>query len=361
MNLSLRPTALLLLATTVFAVPAFAQEQDTGPAFLKVCNKGNRAVSIATAEWDMDLTSYNLGVSGWVRIAPGECGFPYDYEGASMMPGPAYLAFALFDNIGAFVPARVTSVPDIGGWSHSSVYAAFRFPEGKGPALTAANRQLCVRQAAFEYAIHTKEPIDCNSFRPGEGSWQSLIAQMYFHPSATHCFLEMDKCFGGAYFLDIAPKTGSSDLVATPGTPPDENGGSAGNPPPTPEEQRVESPYYPPTPPAGSGLSVSAYQPSWIGQSMTVRGTVSNFVVKDVAGEQWVYLYFKERPDSAVVACSRDANWLLGVLGIDDFQSAVGKFLEFNGDVVKGTCSEQGAGLWIWQRNQARLVAGGSH
>jgi tetratricopeptide (TPR) repeat protein len=104
--------------------------------------------------------------------------------------------------------------------------------------------------------------------------------------------------------------------------------------------------------------SVAGYQPSWIGHTMAVRGTVSRFVQRKVNGEPYVYLYFKERPDSTVVACSRDDDWLLGVLQLNDFQSVVGKTLEFNGEVVNGTCSEQGAGLWIWQRNQARIVGG---
>ena len=104
--------------------------------------------------------------------------------------------------------------------------------------------------------------------------------------------------------------------------------------------------------------SVAGYQPSWIGRTMTVRGTVARFVQKKVNGEPYVYLYFKERPDSTVVACSRDDYWLLGVLGADDFQSVVGKTLEFNGQVVNQPCAENGASLWIWQRSNARLVGG---
>lgn len=110
-------------------------------------------------------------------------------------------------------------------------------------------------------------------------------------------------------------------------------------------------------PASAQSQSVAAYQPGWIGQTMVVRGTVSRFVQRDVNGEPYVYLYFKERPDSTVVACSRDDRWLLGVLGVADFQSIVGKTFEFSGEIVKGTCTEQGASLWIWQRNQARVVA----
>src|SRR5262249_31804219 len=95
-----------------------------------------------------------------------------------------------------------------------------------------------------------------------------------------------------------------------------------------------------------------------IGHKMTVIGTVSRFVQRDVKGEKYVYLYFKERPDSTVVACSRDDHWLLGVLGVDNFESVVGTTIEFNGDVVNGTCAEQGAGLWIWERHQARIIGG---
>jgi len=58
------------------------------------------------------------------------------------------------------------------------------------------------------------------------------------------------------------------------------------------------------------------------------------------------------------VACTRDADWLLGVLGVDDFDSVVGTTLEFRGEVVKGTCTEQGAGLWIYERTQARIAGG---
>jgi hypothetical protein len=91
---------------------------------------------------------------------------------------------------------------------------------------------------------------------------------------------------------------------------------------------------------------------------MVVRGTVSRFVQRKFEGEPYVYLYFKERPDATVVACSRDDNWLLGVLQVDDFKSVVGKTLEFSGKVVKGSCAEQDAGLRIESRNQARIVAG---
>jgi Tfp pilus assembly protein PilF len=111
--------------------------------------------------------------------------------------------------------------------------------------------------------------------------------------------------------------------------------------------------------PAPSSLaqSVGGYRSNWIGQKMVVTGVVSRFLLRQVNGEPYVFLYFKERPDSAVVACARDAPWLLNVLGVDDFQSVVGKTLEFNGDVVNGTCTPQGAGLWIWNRTNARIVS----
>jgi hypothetical protein len=104
--------------------------------------------------------------------------------------------------------------------------------------------------------------------------------------------------------------------------------------------------------------SVAAFQPSWIGQKMKVVGTVSRFARRDVKGEKYLYLYFKERPDSSVAACSNDDNWLRGVLGVDNFESLVGTTIEFSGDIVKGTCTEQGAGLWIWERHQARIIGG---
>jgi hypothetical protein len=72
------------------------------------------------------------------------------------------------------------------------------------------------------------------------------------------------------------------------------------------------------------------------------EGRLSRFVQRKVNGEPYVYLYFKERPDSAVVACGRDDSWPLGVLQVDGFRSVVGKTLEFNGEVVNGTCSGEG-------------------
>lgn len=104
--------------------------------------------------------------------------------------------------------------------------------------------------------------------------------------------------------------------------------------------------------------SVAGFQPNWIGQKMVVRGTVSRFLLKKINGEPYVYLYFRERPDATVVACSNDDNWLLGVLQVDDFDSVVGKTLEYSGEVRKGGCPDQNAGLRIEERHQARLVAG---
>jgi hypothetical protein len=109
---------------------------------------------------------------------------------------------------------------------------------------------------------------------------------------------------------------------------------------------------------AGSVQSVAGFQPSWIGQKIKVIGTVSRFVVRDIKGEKWAYLYLKERPDSAIAACTQDDRWLLGVLGVDNYESLVGTTIEFSGDIVKGTCTEQGAGLWIWERHQARIIGG---
>lgn len=111
-------------------------------------------------------------------------------------------------------------------------------------------------------------------------------------------------------------------------------------------------------PPNDGTPSVAGFEPSWIGRTMKVRGTVSRFVQKNVNGEPYVYLYFKERPDSTVVACTRDDRWLLNVLGVDDFKSVVGRTLEFNGRVDGQPCAQHGASLWIWERSNARLVGG---
>ena len=104
--------------------------------------------------------------------------------------------------------------------------------------------------------------------------------------------------------------------------------------------------------------SLAGYQPSWIGHDMRVWGTVSRFVRRNVNGEPYLYLYFKESPDSTVVACSRDDRWILALLGLDDFPSLVGKTVEYNGKVGGQPCTEHGASLWIGERDQLRPVVG---
>jgi hypothetical protein len=50
--------------------------------------------------------------------------------------------------------------------------------------------------------------------------------------------------------------------------------------------------------------------------------------------------------------------WLLAVLGVDNFQSMVGKTLEFNLQVVKRILHGTGGSLWVWERHQPRIVGG---
>jgi hypothetical protein len=206
------------------ALHLHAQTSDDGPAFLEVCNRGTVKVGVVMGFEDWDPLDYTMTVTHWVMIEPGKCDRPYEHDSASSWPETAYMGFAVFE-AGRVVPVRATTVPDVGGWTYSSTPALLRYPAGKGRALTVADRQLCVNSAAVKYVVHTKGRIDCSSLNgPGSsGPLQPFVAQFFFHPSATHCYRSSAavpfECYGGQYYLDVAPRAGDPNLRATPGDP----------------------------------------------------------------------------------------------------------------------------------------------
>jgi hypothetical protein len=394
-------SVVLALSATGFTAPAIraAQDEDAGTAFLRVCNKGTRTVSTVQGVQDLDLMTDTLTVVGWVQIAPGECQNVYEHNRSATMPDPADLGFALFEPDGRFVPAVLTTVPDIGAWRQRSVYAQMRFSAQSGPALTRAAKQLCVHEPAMEYEVHSKSPIPCEAFHADgdSGPFLPLLARLFFHPSGRHgsTYTGEMRCGGGHYYLDVAPQHGSPDLSATWGTVP------IGDEAPrvvTPEECAKEGaenvkmvadmfkalrgggkptepkPKVDPVAAKAAGLayrrsdsltwvetwnarraSAKDFDGSWIKQKMVIRGTVSRVEIKS-GTPSGVYLYFTESPDGSVVACSPSPNLLKGMFELDDLQSLVGKSLDFAGQVESYVCSK-GATLRIVDRNQARLVA----
>lgn len=250
----------------------------------------------------------------------------------------------------------VTGTSDTGGLVHP--YSMPRFIKVRGTVSAVELRQYTASDNT------TKVTVAEINFR------ESPLAPGTRHPEFNVCTTRLDvleEVFGADFRTSLIGKTievegkpqgscwgelGKIELFLSRQVRPVESGQSSTGTRASPPPREAATP---------AGLqSVAGYQPSWIGQKMVVIGTVSRFDLRDVKGEPYVYLYFKERPDSTVVACTRDASWLLGLLGVKDFQSVVGTTLQFEGEVVNGTCTPHGAGLWIYQRGQVRIVGGPS-
>ena len=133
-------SALFVTAQLAFAGPLSAQTltyDDEGPARLTVCNHGDRSVSIALGSIDVNPDAPGLTVAGWTNVKAGTCDAVYDARQTASVPPRAYLAFAYFD-AGRFVPAQVTSIPDIGEWSYNTTAMIVHFPAGHGRNLNVA-------------------------------------------------------------------------------------------------------------------------------------------------------------------------------------------------------------------------------
>lgn len=386
-----RLALLLLTASFCGAGTLSAQDEDDGPARLTLCNKGNRAVSVAIASNDNDfLTGPTLTVSAWGVFKPGQCGILYDWQYQTLVPRPAFLAFAYFSGA-TFAPARAATIPDIGQWTYHSVSMTLRYPAGHGPVLSRSSRVLCVNQGPLEYEIPLKSQADCGSVHPGgvQGALVPITAQVLFQPSAGRCYRNADyepwKCGGGEYYLDVAPRTGDPELHATAGHPaegdepatqasPQENAAALaqGIRMATEAARKAQATSAPPPPPVNDDppdfaaqraqwwkvpeQSVGAYQPSWLNQVVLVRGTVSKVVVTTTIGAGAI-IHFKEATNDALVVCAQYANTLRRIYG-EDLNALVGKTIEVTGLVEQfDDCSGKGSDIRIFEEGQVRLVS----
>ncbi len=181
---------------------------------------------IAVEDDDL-LPPYTLTVTGWAPLEPGNCTRIYESKSSVYIPIPAYLGFAFFDASGRFTLAQVGEVPDLGQWVYASRYANLRWPRGKGPVLVTASKRLCVHQRPMSYELGSKSDVECSSFHPGGDAspYSPLAAQLFFHPAGMTCTGSPGplRCYGGQYFLDVAPTPGNPNLRASAGTDPSDD------------------------------------------------------------------------------------------------------------------------------------------
>jgi len=378
------PLALLLTACLSLSVvrSASAQEEDQGPATLTVCNKGNRAVNVALGAHDFNPIAPTLQVVAWQTVKPGACSDVYAFQRTAYIPFPAYLAFAFLGPQGQMVPARVATIPDIGAWTYRSTAMAFRFPAGSGPALTRTSQLLCVAAGPVEYSIPFDSKVNCASQHPAgvQGPLSPITAQIFFHPSARTCVRTVGDpiCGGGRYYLDVAPKIGDLELHATHGDHAEEsvvqpltpeqiaaglaagakevtaianaivNGrpipGTRGDEPLDFSQKRAR--WW-----TGSMRPAGAYQASWIGQIVVVRGTVAS--VGDDGMDAAIVL--KESPRNVLTVCPQYPNRLRQVYGAD-LNVLVGKTIEVTGEVERYSPCGTGATIRILEVEQFRLI-----
>jgi hypothetical protein len=363
-----------------FRTPTY---EDEGPASLTLCNHGDRSVSVALGSIDVN-DDPSLTVSGWTNVKAGACGAVYRHRRMATVPIRSYLAFAYFD-AGRFVPAQVAAIPDIGEWSYQTLPMLVDFPKGHGPALTRAARRLCVNSGPLEYTVPGDANPECSALHPDgvAGGLVPIVAQVLFHPSPRRCTrnasYEVWNCGGGSYFLDVAPRAGEVELRAThsPGheaesvekvLTPEEKArelaegvrfsmaimkaitGNGKMPVPgghEPSSWDDVRPQFWKTP----MRSVGAYQPSWLGKVVAVRGTVTRVNEQPM----WTTISFKESPKDAFMLCAMFANFLRRTLG-PDLSELVGKTLEFTGQVEQFSGCGPGAAIRVLEREQIRMA-----
>lgn len=381
-------SALFVTAHLAFAGTLSAQTltgDDEGPARLTVCNNGNRSVSMTLAAIDVNPDEPGLTVAGWTNVKAGACGDVYDFPHSGSVPPRAYVAFAYFDEQGHFVPAQVTSIPDIGEWSYNTTAMIVHFPAGHGQALTRAARRVCVSAGAFEYTVARDANPDCSTFRSDgvRGALLPIVAQVLFHPSGRHCSrnasYEELRCGGGRYYLDVAPRAGELALRASHSSGHEDESVARSL---TPEETAKElkegvkvsmdiansivrtgkipipgghepsswdevrplfwtSPVH----------SVGAYHPTWMRKVVAVRGTVARVNEKPM----YTTISFKESPRDAFVMCATYANFLRRTLDLD-LPELVGKTLEFTGQVEQFDGCGPGPTIRVLEPEQIRMV-----
>ena len=88
---------------------------------------------------------------------------------------------------------------------------------------------------------------------------------------------------------------------------------------------------------AGTRQSPAAYDPKWMGQTISITGTVSRVEVDPNGSPNWVTIYFKESPNSTFVVCSPYPDLFQERVGLN-LSALVGKTFEAAGQVESPYC-----------------------
>ena len=91
---------------------------------------------------------------------------------------------------------------------------------------------------------------------------------------------------------------------------------------------------------ARPGQSPAAYDPQWMGQNVTVTGTVSRVDVDSTGSPHWLTIYFKESPKATFVVCSPYPDMFQDLVG-RDLSALIGKTLEVGGQVETPYCGHK--------------------
>ena len=92
----------------------------------------------------------------------------------------------------------------------------------------------------------------------------------------------------------------------------------------------------------GTRQSPAAYNPQWMGQEISINGTVSRVEIDSKGSPQWVTIYFKESPDATFVVCSPYADLFQERVGLD-LSALVGKTFQAAGQVESPYCGPKSA------------------
>jgi hypothetical protein len=99
--------------------------------------------------------------------------------------------------------------------------------------------------------------------------------------------------------------------------------------------------------------SPAAYRNAWMGQTRTVRGTVSRVDVKPDGYPKWLTVYFRESPEGAFVVCSPYPDMFMETVG--DLYRLVGKTLLVTGIVESSMCAGKGGSIKVVESGGYRV------
>jgi hypothetical protein len=387
--------ALILLGA---AVPVGAQGVNDYPwAHLDVCNRGTVSVEVVVAVKNQDLMrgfdKYYWNIEG-TPVAPGKCKTVYSESEA---PG-AYLAFGAYDAKGAWGSGKIAQLPDFG--LHSVFFREYPVLKSASKVVCARLDETeynipddpQIDCAGLRLTGGIRKEV-------GHGAFFPLTSALYFEPEGQHCagvgvgF----HCYGGDYYLNISPSATDRELHAARGTESGANAdtdngpsgiqlllqalakavaenrrneqqaaadaaaaqqrereqqavarvenqkqilaaAAAGNPGAKVEAQMIQREAENNRQRwAGTRQSPAAYDPQWIGQNVTVVGTVSRVEIDPTGSPQWVSIYFKESPEANFVVCSPYADLFQERVG-PNLAALVGKTMEAAGQVESPHC-----------------------